>query len=407
MNLLRLFTVLPVIAALTVVTDVAARSPELSLPMVIQAGLAQYPETALPAALRQQGQAIRDQSSSLLAADPSVFLRHESDAINNNDGFRKWEGGVAMPLWMPGQRDKRLRVADATEQEAEALVRLQHWRLAGEVRELLWSVVIAAAEVSLAEQAQASAEKIEADVRHRVAVGELARSEIIIVRKETLARQAALATANFKHQTLLGQYRILTGLQELPTQFEEAVPADTSIPDDHPLLTAMRVAATRARSERDQVASERRGNPTLMLGGQSERADSNMSYDTSVILEVSLPLGLRSHSAPASAAAERNLTKANIDVARMRLDLKNKLINARNTTASSERAAELAGEQLELGEAGLQLTQRAFELGESDLFSLLLAHKQALTSRHDSRISQLELGQARARLNQILGVIPE
>ena len=116
MNLLRLFTVLPVIATLVVVTAVADRSPELSLATVIQAGLAQYPETALPAALRQQGQAIRDQSSSLFAADPSVFLRHESDAINDNDGFRKWEGGVAMPLWMPGQRDKRLRVADATEQ---------------------------------------------------------------------------------------------------------------------------------------------------------------------------------------------------------------------------------------------------------------------------------------------------
>ena len=79
-----------------------------------------------------------------------------------------------MPLWLPGQRDKRLRVANATEQEAEATVRLQHWRLAGEVRELLWSVAIAEARMDLAEQALASAETIEKDVRHRVDAGELA-----------------------------------------------------------------------------------------------------------------------------------------------------------------------------------------------------------------------------------------
>jgi len=379
----------------------------LSLAGVIRAGLERDPNAALPGAVQAEGEAIRSAASSLLAADPSLVLHHESDAVASDDGYRNWQGGVAMPLWLPGQRDRYRRVADATEQEAVALMRLQHWRMAGDIRELLWSLAIAAAKLDLAEQALASAEKLQADVEKRASAGELARSETILARKETLARMADIAQAKAEHETLLGKYRNLTGLQALPATFTEALPAATAVPEDHPALAAARIAMARARSERDRVSSGRRGNPVLTLGGQSERDVRENSYDESVTLDLSVPFGMRSHFAPQAAAAERSLTEAMIELRQVQRELENERVRVLAEAVQGNRTFELSQQQQQLAEEGLRLTQRAFELGESDLFTLLQAHKQALAARRDLHISKLELGRAHARMNQTLGVIPE
>ena len=68
---------------------------------------------------------------------------------------------------------------------------------------------------------------------------------------------------------------------------------------------------------------------------------------------------------------------------------------------------QLAEQQNLLATESLQLMQRAFELGESDLFTLLQTRAQALTAERDLNLRRLEQGRAVARVNQALGVIPE
>ena len=124
-----------------------AEPETLTLPTVVEAGFARYPELPLIEAIRGQSQAIQSQASSLLADDPALIVRHESDAANNDAGYRQWEGGVAMPLWLPGQRGRRYKVAEATAREADATGRLQKWQVAGAIREVLWSLQIAETEL--------------------------------------------------------------------------------------------------------------------------------------------------------------------------------------------------------------------------------------------------------------------
>jgi outer membrane protein TolC len=407
MYLLRVLILPVVLPGLLFAATVPEQPAGPGLAGVIRAGLARDPNAALPGAVQAEGEAARAAASSLLAADPSLILHHESDVVASDDGYRNWQGGVEMPLWLPGQRDRYRRVADTTEQEAAALQRLQHWRMAGEVRELLWSLAIATAKLDLAEQALASAGKLQADVEKRVSAGELARSETILARKETLDRMADIAQAKAELEALQGKYRNQTGLQALPATFTEAMPAETVIPEDHPALAAARIAAARARSERDRVSSGRRGNPVLTLGGQSERDVRETSYDESITVELSVPFGMRSHHAPQVAAAERSLTEAMIELRRVQRELENERDRVLAEAGQSSVTFELSQQQEQLAEEGLRLMQRAFELGESDLFTLLQAHKQALAARRDLRISRLELGRAYARVNQIVGVIPE
>jgi outer membrane protein TolC len=401
----------PSAAGLLLVLFAAVQLPvataDETLATVIRAGLEHAPDAALPAAVQAQGEAMRARAGSLLADDPALLLRHESDAVADDAGYRYWEGGLEMPLWLPGQRGRQADVAVATTREAGALARLQHWQMAGEMRELLWSLALAGAEAGLAKEALESARKLQADVERRVDAGELARSETILATRETLDREAELAVAVAEHDMLLEKYRHLTGLQTLPADFAETAAPGTAIADDHPALVAAALAAARARSERDLVAGERRGNPVLTLGGISERAAHDQSRDSALALEVSVPLGLRSHAAQRTADAERRLTESTIELARVRRDLETQRLRVLAETAQGARTHAIAREQKTLAEEGLRLSRRAFELGENSLFTLLQAHEQALSARRALRISEIELARARARLNQVLGVIPE
>jgi len=357
--------IIALLATLVCGCRVSAEPAAPRLAEVVQAALERYPEAGLAQAIRQQGEAIRQQASSLLAGDPAVVLRHENDALTDDDGFRQWEGGLEMPLWLPGQRQRRGRVADATQGEGDATARLQRWQVAGEIRELLWSLKMAETERELALQALHSSRELEQDVDKRVAAGELARMDLILAQKETLAREIELSDARARHRALLMQYRAVTGLSAQPADLSEAEPVAGTIGDDHPLLAASRVAAERSRAERDQVRGEKRASPVLTLGGKSERPESGLSYDNALILEVSVPLGTEGHAAPRTAEAERSLAEASAAVARTQRDLEKDLIEAVNARQQAARGLQLARRQQELAAEGLRLAQRAFELGES------------------------------------------
>jgi outer membrane protein TolC len=399
-------TMFPLLACAALLSTAANAGPP-SLPTVVQAGYERYPQRPLSEAVRAEGSAVRRQASSLLADDPAFMLRHENDSYIDNNGFRQWEGGLEMPLWLPGQREQRRRVATATDNEADGIQRLQRWRVAGEVRELLWSLRITETELALSEQAVESAGVLESDVDKRYRAGELARTDLILARKEVLARKSERVSAASRHKSLLREYRTWTGLSELPADIRERPAEATGIPDNHPALDAARRSATRAREQRNQVRTEKRANPLLTLGGKTERAESGLSYDTAMTVEVNLPLGTRSHAAVRVAQAERGLTQATVELAQVRRDLENELIRATTEREGAGEALQLAEQQYALAGDGLRLTRRAFELGESDLFTLLQARGQALAAERELRLRRHELEHATARVNQALGVIPE
>ena len=334
-------------------------------------------------------------------------MRHENDELTDNFGFRGWEGSVQLPLWLPGQRKRRLEVAAATKQEAAALTPFYKWRVSGEVRELLWSIRIAEAKAALAQTALDSAHALETDINKRVQAGELAVTDQILARQETLAREITLNTTTENLSALRKEYQMLTGLTEPPANIVERDAQGVGLPDQHPALVAAGHRTDLARSVRDQSRYEKRANPVLAIGTRHERAERGQPYDTILALELNLPLGLKGHSAPAIADAERQLTEQQVSYASVQRDIEKQLILAGSEKQRTAQALQLAQQQQRLAAEGIRLIRRAFELGESDLFTLLQARNHALAAERDLQISQLEQGRAIARYNQALGVIPE
>ena len=120
-----------------------------------------------------------------------------------------------------------------------------------------------------------------------------------------------------------------------------------------------------------------------------------------------MPFGGGAHTAPALAEAEAALTQAQVEYNDTRLALEDTLTLARLELERANATLEQTARRRTLAEESLELGRRAFHLGETDLVRLLQTQADALSARHDHEIRQLEYGQALARLNQALGVIPQ
>jgi outer membrane protein TolC len=180
-----------------------------------------------------------------------------------------------------------------------------------------------------------------------------------------------------------------------------------ALPPNHPLLADSDGALARARADRKQVGLDRRGHPTLSLGGKRTQDLRGEDALDSLQIEVSMPFGLASQSAPALASAERAYTERLTELHRIRLEAEQALASADIERLGATEALSVAERRHALAQDALRLMRRAFDLGETDLAELLRAEERAREASMDLELRRLEQGRALARLNQALGVIPE
>jgi outer membrane protein TolC len=369
--------------------------------------LARHPGAQLANAQRDIGRALEMRADQPLAGDPAFNLKYQTDAIGSDNGYREWEGGVELPLWWPGQPAVQRQEGARTLAFADAMERARQLEVAGEVRERLWGLALARSAQAEAQLALDSAQELERDIARRVEAGELPRSDLLLAQKEVLARDDALRQAMTVARQAEQAYRLYTGLDAATFPEPEVAVDASSVPETHPAMHLAAANANRARAHRDRVASERRAGPNLWLGGKSTRDVSGADYDSAIGVEVTVPFGTRAHAAPALAEAEAALTEALAEQQRVRRDLDEALAAAALEHGRAEAAVERAARRQSLADESLRLSRRAFELGESDLVRLLQARTDALAANHDLEARRLEVGRAVARLNQILGVIPQ
>ncbi len=378
-----------------------------SLGEMVSAAIARNPGMELAGAERGIADALQRKAEQPFAGDPSANLKYQTDAIGSDLGYREWEGGIDLPLWLPGQADGYAQEAARTEDVSQAITDTIRLETAGRVRERLWAAAIARSEAEQAQDALNVANRLFEDVQRRVQAGELPRSDRLMAEKELLQREERLQLARnqaVQAERLFTRYTGLDAPTRPPLERPELAAGQGT---DHPLLQLAQQRVERARAHRDRVSGERRQGPNLWLGGKTAKVAAGYNYESAVGVELSMPFGTAGHAAPALAEAESALTQAQVEQAATRLDLEDAQTLASLELESATAALTQTARRLALAEESLALSRRAFELGETDLVRLLQAQADALSARHDDQIRQLEHGQAIARLNQALGVIPQ
>ena len=162
----------------TAATGAMAQAPAITtLKQALDAAWVRQPEAASSDLHKQAAEGRKAAAQSWTVEPPSLEVSAKTDRLNRNDGSRELEIGVAVPLWLPGERSRSLALAEAEAGAVDSRTAATQWRLAGALRDAWWGLHRARVEVVLARARQDSAAQLARDVARRVAAGDLAKAD--------------------------------------------------------------------------------------------------------------------------------------------------------------------------------------------------------------------------------------
>lgn len=356
---------------------------------------------------RQHEAAVRGlEAESPFAGAPAVTLSSRDDRFAGSGiGAREHVATLSAPVWLPGQRVARGALAQADAALADATVWALRLALAGEVREQLWILAGAEAEVRLAASRAESSAALQADVQRRVEGGELARADALLAQQDALAAQALAQDAELRRNGAALRLELLIGVQ--PPQVLPEKTNASSIPlDSHPEIVVARLTRESAERRARLVNLSHRDPPEVGVGYRWDQPNASLPAGRTIGLLVRIPLAIDARNLPRQAAAQ---TELNAALAEERLTRERIVLAVRVAHAAVDTQHRVAALSIQRAKAAAEreaLVGKAFEFGEERLVELLRARAAAREAESSAARNQAALGLALARLNQALGVLP-
>ena len=381
-----------------------------SLRALLDRAWANNPQAQTLQAKRAESTAQSLAADSLLPGAPAVILSQRTDQLQRDAGQRESYLGLALPLWLPGQRDARQNQAQTSINALEAAIDALRLKLAGELREAIWQIKRADAQALLDTERVQTARALAEDVAKRVQAGELAKTDLNLAQNEW---RGAQATQLQNRIVLLQAQQALATLTGVPLLATANLPEDSAenvqakpLQDSHPLLEEARLVVALAQAQVRVVSESRRDQPELELGTFRERGNQGERYNNSIALSLRIPLATAARNQPLASAAQTALTSAQEEYKRLRLTLEYQQQQAEQALLGADQLLDLARQQRSAAQENLSLIQKAFNLGEGDLFALLRARAAAFDAEQNFQQQTIAQALARARLNQAQGVLP-
>ena len=342
------------------------------------------------------------------AAPPSLELSHRDDRLQRSAGRRETEIGVAVPLWLPGQRAARSGTAEVAVAQALAAEKAARLRLAGELRETAWQVVALDAEVTQADIQATALQQLADDVERRVRAGDLARADALAAQADRLAAFALQSDGRQRLYAARARWTLLTGLAAAPEPTAETIAEGVSAAttEAHPDLQLARQSSVLARKRAELMRVSRRDAPELTVGVRQDVPGRAEASQGSLVVGLRLPFGTDDRNRPLEAAALAELDVAETLELRLRERLDSEIAAAREARRSAEAQLDAETARAGLLRERASLIDKSFRVGETPLPDLLRA--LAATAQADSAVARqtAALGLARARLQQAFGVLP-
>ncbi|WP_374673029.1 TolC family protein [Ideonella sp.] len=350
----------------------------------------------------RRAQAGQTAASAWWAAPPSVELGTLRNRQAGRGAASETEVGVALSLWLPGQRAAHQAQGDAELALATTQAQLARWRLAGTVRDAAAEVALQRADVAAAHAQAQELSTLAADVARRVAAGELARADALGADAERLAAATALAQAR---QRLLAAERQWAALTGLPEVVDLPVDAPAAASAGHPALAAAAAEVAVARHRLQVARASRRDAPELVLSARHEAAPGEPDV-RGVGVALRVPFGSASRNEPLLAAAlsEVELAEAAERALQRQVQAEQDGARAAETSARQQWRDEQARAALLRERASL--IDKSFRAGETALPDMLRALTAATQAEAAAARARAVFAQAVSRLEQALGAMP-
>lgn len=398
----------------------ALASPPTTLADALTQASARDPQAAQLSERLNQAQAGINLARSLTPGPAAVSLNHLNDRLQQNQGRREWEVEVASPLWLPGQQGASQRHAEHTLAELQARLALRQLELAGVLREQWWQLAQARAARELAQQRLQTATDLAQSVQRRYQSGDVARVDANLAHAERLSAQAEALDADTALLQAQQAYTALTGMAPPPSLPPEPAPdpAQATLPgaastdtasnelEAHPQWQALQRAVDLANSRIALLDNSRRDAPELALRWTTQRGDALSPYDQAMGIKLTVPLASSDRVRQDSAGARAELAQADHELAQTRARLAQALQSAQTELATTRAQQALATQRSALTADNLKLAQRAFDLGEQDLATLLRARSADHEARAWLTRQTFAYQAAVSHLQQAKGLLP-
>ncbi len=367
------------------------------------------PEALASQARRDAAQAAQAAAQRWTPEPPALEVAHKTDRLASNEGVREVEAGLALPLWLPGERRLTAAQADAERTALDSRLQAARWRFAGPLRDAWWALQSAGLEQEATQGRVQHATQLAADVARRVAAGDLSRADQN--QADGALAQAQADAAEAAAAVIVARQALLALGVPAAAQADAAEPMPAAgavdVPDAaHPALLELDDRALLARRTQDLAAAQKRGNPELALLATRERGGGEPSAHR-LTIGLRVPLGSAAgHRAKVLAAGadrieaeqqrllEAERLAAEIRAARALVDA------AQAVVAAADRRAELARQTR-------GYVDKSFRLGETDLPNRLRIELDAFDAERQSGRARIAVAQAISRWRQALGLLPQ
>ena len=375
----------------------------LSLSAAVESAWRLSTDLSTAAAAEQEAAVLSARGRQLLAGSPSLFLRYQSDRWQTRLGQRELEAGIEMPLWRLGQRAALAREGKQAKAFAEENQQLRRWRVAGLVRELYWQERQTAFVVDRAQSDLAAWQKLEQDVLRRIRAGDAAPVERLVAENARRERELAVHDAEVAHIDSEFRWRTLTGLDRLPDSREELL-SNRDAGLDWPPLRQARLHLTRQQEAFAAARAQGAGSPRLLIS--TRRDDSPTDRVDSLGATLTLPFGGSSHQQAALLLPANQLAEAEDAVRSQEREASLARHEASHELAAKREAQEQLAARLALSAQEVELSRRAYTLGEITLTERLLAEQRHADIQRQHGLALIAVNLAIARYNQAQGILP-
>lgn len=399
------------ISAVLIVPSAASSAQALptSLPTLVEQAWQRSPTARGMVARQGEVDATRAVSASWIAGQPVLGLSQRRGRWIDQGQVRESEVSISAPFSTPGQRSARRGLADLSAAELQAHTAKARLDIAGQVRARLWDA--AAAQAMQEEKAGHlhHSEELAEEIGRRVAAGELAKVDALLMDQEVQGARIAVEQAKADALASLAKLRILAGpFGALPFAREPLVPEPIAgkAAIDSPHVLAARATSSRAAAALRLAQATRSAAPTVSLSLRHERDPLLAGPERSVGLALQIPIGSAGRNRPAEAQAHTQIAVAAAEAAQAQDSNVAELELARAQLGHAHAALAASDDRVNAMREHQRLIEKAFRLGERGLGDLLRSRALAHEAQVAQRQQQVAVGRAHAEFNQASGVLP-
>jgi cobalt-zinc-cadmium efflux system outer membrane protein len=388
----------------------ATSTNAVSLKDIFDSAWQRQPEARALQLRRDAAQAQAKSAGLFLPEPPSLEVSQRSDRTTGNNGMRETELGIAIPIWLPGQRKASAVLAQAEISSVERRLSAAQLRLASSVRNAWWDWLRARVDADLAHEQLGNAKRLASDVAKRANAGDLAKSDWHQAEGAVAAAEAFSAQAQAASAAAFAHLTALTGgftKADLSVKFDgEPVPG-AALAIDHPLLAELDDRITIAERTAELIRHQVRSNPELTFATSRDRGSFGERYGKTLLIGIRVPFssGPRHDARIATAKAEAIEAQSLLTLEKDRIQADQqagalRVEAARTQLAASQRRAQLANQSR-------GYFDKSFRLGETDLPTRLRIEAEAVEADRQAVRSQIDLSAAISAWRQSLGLLPQ